>query len=57
MLANIWLRRQGRRPTEWPEPQMGAVSEIREEYIEAIKTADRGNYELLIDFHRRYTPD
>lgn len=55
MLANIWLRRHGRHPTVWPEPQMGEVSEIRGAYIAAIKAADQGDYEPLIELHRQFT--
>lgn len=56
MLTNIWLRKHGRRPTEWPEPQIGEESPIRKEYIEAMKAADQHRYSLLIELHERYTP-
>jgi Fic-DOC domain mobile mystery protein B len=56
MLANVWLRRHGVRPTEWPEPQMGEVSPAREEYLAAIKAADQMVFGPLVELHRRYTP-
>ena len=57
MLANIWLRLHGQRQTVWPDTLLGVVSPIREEYIAAIKEADRMNYAPLIELHRRYTPE
>jgi Fic-DOC domain mobile mystery protein B len=56
MLANIWLRRHGSKPTIWPEPQIGEQSPIRAEYLEAIRAADGNDYRLLRELHRRYTP-
>lgn len=56
MLANIWLRKHGAKPTLWPEPLIGDVSPIRAEYIEAIQAADRNDHRPLIELHRRYTP-
>jgi Fic-DOC domain mobile mystery protein B len=56
MLANIWLRKHGRRPTVWPEPEMGTDSSgIRAEYLEAIKAADALDYRPLIALHERYS--
>lgn len=56
MLANIWLRRNAAKPTEWPEPTIGATSPIRSEYIEAMRAADRFQFESLIELHARFTP-
>lgn len=55
LLANIWLKRHGHPPTAWPEEVIGTVSVIRDEYITAIKKADEGDYEPLMELHRRYT--
>jgi Fic-DOC domain mobile mystery protein B len=57
MLANIWQRKHGAKPTIWPEPLIGEVSPIRAEYIVAIQAADRNEYRHLIELHKRYTPD
>ena len=57
MLANIWLRKQGAKPTMWPEPTLGEVSPIREEYIQAIQAADRNDLTPLAELHNRYTPE
>jgi Fic-DOC domain mobile mystery protein B len=56
MLANIWLRKHGVRPTVWPDSQMGETSPIREEYLAAIRAADSLNFAPLTELHRRYTP-
>lgn len=55
MLANIWLKLHGSPITDWPEKTIGESSEIRDEYISAIRRADEGDYEALIELHRRYT--
>ena len=54
LLANIRLRLLGHQLTEWPEETIGAESVIRDEYIAAIKAADAGDYEPLLDLHGRF---
>jgi fido (protein-threonine AMPylation protein) len=54
MLANIWLKRNKDALILWPEETIGQVSVIRTEYIEAVKEADEGNYQPLIDLHIKY---
>ncbi len=54
MLANIWLRRHGRDLIEWPEATVGRESPIREEYLAALRTADRGDYAPLTKLHERF---
>ncbi len=56
LLANIWLRLKGERSTEWPEPKLGDASSIRIEYIQAMKAADRLDYQPLIELHRTFAP-
>jgi fido (protein-threonine AMPylation protein) len=55
LLSNIWLIRHDHPITEWPEDTIGDRSVIRDEYIAAIKSADNGIEEPLIDLHDRYT--
>jgi len=52
-LANIWLRRHKHAVIVWPEELIGAESAIRAEYLEAIKQGDRGDFDALIDLHRK----
>jgi Fic-DOC domain mobile mystery protein B len=54
MLANIWLKLHGAEPIEWPETTIGTASTIRDEYLEAIKAADRGDYAKLLALHGRF---
>ncbi|HJN11732.1 MAG: mobile mystery protein B [Pirellulaceae bacterium] len=56
LLANVWLKQNDHSPTKWPESDMiGHESSIRGEYIDAIKAADEGNFEPLVELHRRFT--
>jgi len=60
MLANIRQRsapvsRRFSPITEWPEQVIGRESPVRGEYLQAIRAADKGDYELLFELHRRFT--
>ncbi len=57
LMANIWLRLHDFPVTVWPEDTIGSVSKLRDEYLEAIKSADNGKYDALIDLHRRYSDE
>jgi Fic-DOC domain mobile mystery protein B len=57
MLANIWLKQHGQPIIEWPEETIGSISVIRDEYLAAIRAADRGEASLLRELHKRFTPD
>jgi Fic-DOC domain mobile mystery protein B len=54
LLSNIWLRRHDHAPTNWPEKVIGNESEVRVEYMDAIRAADMGDYEPLTALHRRF---
>ena len=54
MLANVYMKMHGGNPTQWPEPTMGAVSDIREAYIHAVKAADAGDMKPLVKLHYDY---
>ena len=54
MLASIWLKLHGAKPIEWPETTIGTASTIRDEYLEAVKAADKGSYAKLIALHQRF---
>lgn len=53
-LANIWLRRHGSPVVEWPESTIGTDSTARGEYLDAIRAADQGDLEPLMELHRRF---
>lgn len=54
MLANIWLKLHGSPPIEWPETTIGTASTIRQEYLEAVKLADRGDFAKLMTLHEQF---
>jgi Fic-DOC domain mobile mystery protein B len=54
LLANIWLKRQGKQIVHWPEDTIGQTSTIRDQYIAAVRAADTGDEQPLIDMHREY---
>ena len=56
LLANIWLKHNGAEPTAWPE-RLNAENDVRNEYLIAMREADAGDIEHLLDIHRRYTPE
>ena len=57
MLANIWLKQNGSNLTFWPEATVGETSVIRDEYLQALKAADRMDFGPLFALHAKYTPD
>ena len=58
MLANIWLRRHGKAVIEWPEAKVGKqASDVRKEYISAIKAANSYDFQPLLELHKRFWPD
>jgi len=58
MLANIWLRRDGKAAIEWPEAAVGEeASPIRSEYIAAIQAADDHDLRPLMELHEQFWPE
>jgi len=53
MLADIWLKQNGGQPIKWPS-QIMKESPIRREYIDAVKKADNGTFNPLIEIFRAY---
>ena len=54
MLGNIWLALRGEKLVEWPEATIGTSSAVRDEYLIAIRAADRGDYAPLVALHGRF---
>lgn len=54
LVSNIWIKREGGAPIEWPEATIGAASVIRGAYLDAIRAADAGAYAPLIELHARF---
>ncbi len=53
MLANIYLRQNGKMPVKWQEDSLAKENPKRSEYIQALKEADKGSFEGLINLHRK----
>ncbi|PSM51653.1 mobile mystery protein B [Campylobacter blaseri] len=52
MLANIYLRQHDKMPIKWQEDLLAKENPKRNEYIEALKKADVGEFTKLIELHR-----
>lgn len=48
MLANIYLKLNGLQPTKWNENLLSKENPHRDDYIEALKKADNGDYSELV---------
>jgi Fic-DOC domain mobile mystery protein B len=57
LLSNIWLNLHGEPLVAWPDKLLGAASEVRDEYLVAIKAADGGDYDGLTELHHRLAGD
>lgn len=54
LMAEIWLRQHFHPGIEWPEGKLSARSSpVRQEYIAALRTANTGDLDPLIELHRR----
>ena len=54
LLSSIWLKRHGESIVAWPDQLLGDASAVRDEYLEAVRAADEGDYEPLAAMHQRY---
>ena len=52
MLANIYLRQNGLMPVRWQEDLLAKENPNRDKYIRALKKADNGDYQALIEMHK-----
>ncbi|HEY5313430.1 MAG TPA: mobile mystery protein B [Pirellulales bacterium] len=56
MLANIWLARHGHATVDWPAHlNTGRENPSRDEYLAAVRAADDGDFEPLLEMHLRYS--
>lgn len=54
LLSNIWLKRHGLAIVAWPDKLLGTASEIRDEYLSAVRAADKGRFQELTSLHERF---
>jgi len=55
LLANIWIKQNGGPVVIWPTELRQATSVIRDRYMKAIKQTDKGDIDLLVSLHRKYS--
>lgn len=53
MLANIYLKQNGLEPTKWNEKLLSKDNPHRDDYIQALKKADSGDYSSLIEMQNK----
>ncbi len=54
LLANIWLKRHDRPIVAWREDAVGNPTNVRDQYLRAMRRADDGDYDPLRTFHARF---
>jgi hypothetical protein len=52
MLANIYLRKNSSIPVKWQGDLLSKENLKRDVYIQAIKSTNNGDYQLLIEMHK-----
>lgn len=52
MIADIFLRSHDEKLPNWPDFKLIKEKNMRNQYIEALKEADKGNYKPLEEFTR-----
>ena len=53
MAADLFLEIRKVEPPTWGRGSLTENSKVREDYLEALREADRGNYGKLLDFAKR----
>ena len=51
LIANIYLKQNGKKPIAWNETSLSNLTITRDKYISALREADNGNYKSLIEMH------
>ena len=52
MAADIYLRKKDLAPVAWPDDPALVGSSFRKKYIQALKSADDGDFSKIIDLHK-----
>ncbi|MBQ6516213.1 mobile mystery protein B [bacterium] len=50
LMADLLMRKLGNEKLNWGSGNLSEISELRKQYIEALRAADNGNYSNLLDF-------
>lgn len=54
MVSNIYLRKKDLPLILWPEDRFTIQGDIRDAYIVALRRADQGDFQPLIDLHKKF---
>jgi Fic-DOC domain mobile mystery protein B len=54
MVVDLYVVKKGGNPLNWPAEQQMIQEAFRPEYIAALKAADLGNFEAMINLHQKY---
>ena len=54
LLSNVWLKLHGASIVFWPDQVLGVGSGLGDEYIAALRAADRGDDHGLTELHHRF---
>lgn len=54
LAADVWSVKGDGLPSRWPAEFVGPDSPVRQEYLAALREADRNNFAPLISLHQRY---
>lgn len=54
LMGDILLYSTGSEPVKWPDREMVENTDVRKQYIEALKEADKGDYNPLKEFTLKY---
>jgi fido (protein-threonine AMPylation protein) len=54
LITNIFLRKHGKEKVTWPEKTLQADSSFRKNYIEALQSADGGDFQALQEIHNQF---
>jgi Fic-DOC domain mobile mystery protein B len=55
LLSSIWLRLHGYSAVNWPDVISGTKSNVRDEYLASIYAANDGDFEPLVEMHKRFS--
>ncbi len=56
MMADIYFHVKGLPLPTWPSAAIGASGRERKEYLQALKSADAGDFGPLVEYTRKYLP-
>lgn len=56
LMADVYLHVHRQKLPDWPASPMGGPGDVRGAYLDALKKADRGDFEPLVAYTKRFLP-